>query len=85
MGTETGGALMRRFAHTNKGDCVMAIPPITKERIMAMAQRDANNSGESIAVLNLNQFSPLYVCRRWDDRYQDDRRLIVKVDPETVS
>jgi hypothetical protein len=42
---------------------------MTKERIMAMAQRDANNEGKPKAVLNLNPCSPLYVVRQWDDRY----------------
>lgn len=49
---------------------------MTKERIMAMAQRDANREGKPMAVLNLNQFSPLYVVRAWDERYVGHRDLL---------
>jgi hypothetical protein len=52
---------------------------MTKERILAQAQRDANREGRPMAVLNLNPYSPLYVIREWDQRYEGSRELIARV------
>jgi hypothetical protein len=54
---------------------------MTKEQILKRAQLDANREGKVVAVLNLNPYSPLYVIRQWDDRYQGHRDLVAKVCP----
>jgi len=51
------------------------------ERTLACAQRDADRERRPMAVLNVNQFSPLYVVRDWDDRFEGDRQLVQRVDP----
>lgn len=56
---------------------------MTKERAIAYAQRQADDTGKAMAVLNLNMFSPLYVCRTWDDRFSNDRQLVAKVEPQS--
>ena len=43
--------------------------PPTKQDIIQQAQRTANREGKSMAVLNLNQFSPIYVVRDWRDGF----------------
>ena len=54
----------------------------TKEQIIARAQRDADRTGKSLAILNLNTSSPLYVIRDWDERYADHPQLVMKVGPD---
>ena len=54
---------------------------MTKEKIIAKAQQEADRTGRSLAVLNLNCFSPLYVIRDWDDRYANDQQLVARVHP----
>ena len=48
--------------------------PMTKERIIAKAQAEANRDGKALAVLNLNPFSPLYVIRFWDESFAQSPR-----------
>ena len=43
--------------------------PPTKQDIIHQAQRTANREGKPMAVLNLNQFSPLYVVEDWHHRF----------------
>lgn len=54
------------------------------EKIKTRAQGDANREGKPAAILNLNQFQPLYVIRAWDDRYIGDRQLVARVTPATI-
>ena len=35
----------------------------TLEQVRKIAQRDANRLNRPLCILNLNRFSPLYVCR----------------------
>jgi hypothetical protein len=55
---------------------------MSKERAIADAQRSANREGKAMVVLNLNQFSPLYVVRDFDTRYEGDRQLVAVVQPQ---
>jgi hypothetical protein len=57
---------------------------MTKQQIMQKAQQTANQLNKPVAVLNLNQFSPLYVIREWDDRYIGDKSLVGRVVPATI-
>lgn len=55
---------------------------MTKDKILAKAQADANRQNKPMAVLNLNvSGAPLYVVRFWDDRYQGARDLVARVNP----
>jgi hypothetical protein len=54
---------------------------MTKQDAIALAQRTANREGKPMAVLNLNAFSPIYVVRDWDNRFNGQRELVVRVDP----
>jgi hypothetical protein len=54
------------------------------ERIKVTAQRDANRTGEKLAILNLNCFNPMYVIRGWNDRFANDRQLVAIVEPTNV-
>jgi hypothetical protein len=58
-------------------------PPL--RRAFELAQRDANRERRPMAVLNLNPFAGLYVCRSWDDRRTGSRELVAKVEPEATS
>lgn len=51
------------------------------EQVKGRAQFAANLEQKPMAVLNLNQFSPLYVIRDWDDRMADSRQLVCKIEP----
>jgi hypothetical protein len=53
----------------------------TKQDVIQQAQRTANREGKALAVLNLNQFSPIYVVRDWDDRFIGQRELVTRIDP----
>lgn len=58
---------------------------MTKEKAVLMAQRAANREGKAMAVLNLNQFSPLYVTREYDAARMDGHRdLVVVCYPGTI-
>jgi hypothetical protein len=46
------------------------------EQVKAMAQRHAIATGRDHAVLNLNPYSPLYVCREYDERMQGSKELV---------
>jgi hypothetical protein len=50
-----------------------------------MAQRDANRDGKATAVLNLNPYSPLYVCRYYDPRMDSMKELVRIAYPSTVN
>ncbi len=55
---------------------------MTKDKIFAKAQSDANRENKPMAVLNLNvSGAALYVVRFWDDRYQGARDLVGRVNP----
>jgi hypothetical protein len=54
---------------------------LTKERAITLAQRSANHVNRPMAVLNLNPFSPLYIIRERDNKYEDDRELVAKINP----
>lgn len=56
-----------------------------KERVLSEAQRDANNTGRSMAILNLNAMSHLYVYRDWDDRLIGSRELVMRINPQVKS
>lgn len=51
------------------------------EKVKGRAQFAADLEKKAMAVLNLNQFSPLYVIRTWADDMEGDRHLVCKVDP----
>jgi hypothetical protein len=53
----------------------------SKQAAIDLAQRTANREGKSMAVLNLNSFSPIYVVRDWHDRLTGQRELVVRIDP----
>lgn len=57
---------------------------MTLERIKVMAQRDANRTGDKLAILNLNRFNPMYVIRNWNDKFQGDPQLVMVVNPEAT-
>lgn len=51
-------------------------------KITARAQADANRTGEPVAILNLNQFSPLYVMRYPSTEVRMSKRLVKIVEPQ---
>lgn len=51
------------------------------EQVKGRAQFAANLERKPMAVLNLNQFSPLYVIRTWSDDMEGDRHLVCKIEP----
>jgi hypothetical protein len=51
------------------------------EKVKGRAQFAANLEGKPMAILNLNQFSPLYVIRTWVDDMAGTRQLVCKIDP----
>jgi antitoxin (DNA-binding transcriptional repressor) of toxin-antitoxin stability system len=59
----------------------------TKQSVIELAQRTANREGKSMAVLNLNSFSPLYVVRDWRDGLANysglagHGELVARIDP----
>jgi hypothetical protein len=55
---------------------------MTKNQIILRAQEDADRSGETLAVLNLNPYSPLYVIRNWRDAFEGHRELVAKITPK---
>jgi hypothetical protein len=46
-----------------------------------LAQRTANREDRTMLVLNLNQFSPLYVVRDFDERLLFSERLVFVAEP----
>ena len=54
---------------------------MTKEGAIATAQKCADRSGATHAVLNLNRFNPLYVVREWHDSFTHSGRLVHRADP----
>lgn len=49
-----------------------------KGRVLAMAQADADRSGETVLVLNLNRVgAPLWVCRCFNERLAREPGVIV--------
>lgn len=58
---------------------------MTKEQITLEARREANRTGKAMAVLNRNQFSPLYGVRTYDAARMDGHKDLVSVHhPETT-
>ncbi len=53
------------------------------QKITARAQADANRTGEAVAILNLNQFSPLYVMRFPSTDVRMSKRLVKIVEPQS--
>jgi hypothetical protein len=53
----------------------------SKQSVIELAHRTANREGKTLAVLNLNSFSPIYVVRDWDNRLIGQRELVAKIDP----
>jgi len=50
----------------------------SKDRVLAMAQADADRSGETVLVLNLNRIgAPLWVCRNFNPRLAQEPDIIV--------
>lgn len=45
-------------------------------RAYEAAQRETAKTGKSHAVLTLNPFSPLYVCREYNERMQGSKELV---------
>lgn len=52
------------------------------QQITARAQADANRTGEPVAILNLNQFSPLYVMRYPSTEVRASKRLVAIIEPQ---
>lgn len=52
------------------------------EQIKARAQADANRTGEAVAILNLNTFSPLYVMRYPSTEVRASKRLVAIIEPQ---
>lgn len=52
-----------------------------KERVIQMAQAAANRQNKPFAAVNLNQYSPMWVCREWRDDMAGDASCI-RVDPK---
>ena len=55
------------------------------EQLKRRAQEQANINSRPMAILNLNQYSPLYVIRLWDDSFQGTRELVARLDPAVQS
>lgn len=57
----------------------------TLEKIKLDAARTANREGKPMAVLNLNQYNPLYVIRTYDAARMDGHKdLVWVVHPSTI-
>jgi hypothetical protein len=67
---------------TPKPTTIERFAQMTKQDVIQQAQRTANREGKPMAVLNLNVFSPLYVIRDWDNRFNGQRELVVRIDPQ---
>lgn len=50
-------------------------------KVKDRAQLAADLEKKPMAVLNLNQYSPLYVIRDWDERMAGSRQLVCKIEP----
>jgi hypothetical protein len=55
-------------------------PPL--EALIRRAQLDANRERRSIAILNLNPMTGLYVARSWHDSMTGSRGLVRRIDPQ---
>jgi len=53
-----------------------------KATALRFAQSGANILRAPVALLNLNPFCPLYVVRKWDDRFNGHRDLVAKIEPK---
>lgn len=52
------------------------------QTIRRRAQEAANRENVPMVVFNLNNFSPMYVVRVWDDRAESDKGFVERFDPE---
>jgi hypothetical protein len=52
------------------------------ENLIRRSQIDANRERRSIAILNLNPYSGLYVARYWQDSFAKSPELLRRIDPE---
>jgi hypothetical protein len=51
---------------------------------LALAKKEANRTGEPVAVYNLNPFGRLYVIREWKNGSASDRSLVARIVPEVA-
>jgi hypothetical protein len=59
---------------------------VTKlDRIIALAQQDADRTGNTLLIFNLNPCSPLYVIRNFTVAGANSRELVRVVTPGGVS
>lgn len=56
---------------------------MTKTRAIIQAKAAANREGKPMAILNLNPYSPLFVVREWNDKFEGSRDLLMKIYPDT--
>jgi hypothetical protein len=55
------------------------------EKIIALAQQDADRTGNTLLIFNLNPYSPLYVIRSFTVAGANSRELVRVVTPGGVA
>ena len=57
-----------------------ARPPALQKAIDT-AQRDADREHRTMLVLNLNQYSPMYVVREWSQKARNSHEFVIEIEP----
>ncbi len=60
----------------------------TLDKIREIAQRDADRTGKSLVIINLNQYNPMYVIRTWVPMfriptYATKHGFVERIDPKS--